>query len=268
MMNDDKAITQTMREYNELLYIMPYNAQHIGDREEQQDYFAYSNLLDPVEVSRSGNAAALADGMGGMEDGQTAAIYGVNAFLSAYLACDASSDAELENGMLDALYAANAEVCRLSGAGATLVAVVVKKNRLHWISVGDSHIYLVRNGVARLLSEDHVFAEELDRMYKEGEITYEQAMEHPERKALTSYLGLPNIERVSRNSGEFPLLKDDVILLCTDGLYRGLSDVEIAEITTEASRKKDDIAQELVDRVLEKHLENQDNVTVLALKMI
>ena len=55
MMNDDKAITQTMREYNELLYIMPYNAQHIGDREEQQDYFAYSNLLDPVEVSRSGN---------------------------------------------------------------------------------------------------------------------------------------------------------------------------------------------------------------------
>ena len=41
---------------------MPYNAQHIGDREEQQDYFAYSNLLDPVEVSRSGNVAALADG--------------------------------------------------------------------------------------------------------------------------------------------------------------------------------------------------------------
>ena len=116
---------------------MPYNAQHIGDREEQQDYFAYSNLLDPVEVSRSGNVAALADGMGGMKDGQTAAIYGVNAFLSTYLACDASSDAELESGMLDALYAANAEVCGLSGAGATLVAAVVKKNRLHWISVGD-----------------------------------------------------------------------------------------------------------------------------------
>lgn len=267
-MNEEKNTTQTKREYHEILYVMPYNAQSIGAREEQQDYFAFSNLLDPAEVARSGNAAVLADGMGGMENGQLAAVSGVTAFLSEYLAHDTETDGALEAAMHDALLAANAEVCRLDGAGATLVAAVMKQNRLHWISVGDSHLYLVRKGVLRRLNDVHIFAEKLDAMYREGDITYEQALAHPERKALTSYLGLADLEHISRNSGEFPLFIGDVILLCTDGLYRGLCDREIAELTSEAAEANSDIAQSLVDRVIEKQIENQDNVTVLALKVI
>ena len=64
--------------------VTPYNAQHIGNREEQQDYFAYSNMFNREEQKRIGIAAVLADGMGGMANGRRASHTATDVFLQSY----------------------------------------------------------------------------------------------------------------------------------------------------------------------------------------
>ena len=67
-------------------------------------------------------------------------------------------------------------------------------------------------------------------MVQEGSITTEEALRHPQRAALTSYLGIQELTLISGNRMPFPLQKDDVLLQCTDGLYRCLSDDAICQI--------------------------------------
>ena len=164
-----------------------------------------------------------------------------------------------------ALDSANERVNTLGGAGSTLIGIVIKDNLLHWVSVGDSRLYLMRNGVMRQLNKEHVYSEILDERYSNGEISYEEAMNDPERYALTSYLGIPEIETVDRNSDDFPLFIGDCIMMCSDGLYKVMSDEEIAAVLGGAG---DNPAQDAVDAALSKQSPTQDNVTVLVLKII
>lgn len=82
----------------------------------------------------------------------------------------------------------------------------------------------------RQLNIDHNFGVHLDQMVQEGSITTEEALRHPQRAALTSYLGIQELTLISGNRIPFPLQKDDVLLQCTDGLYRCLSDDAICQI--------------------------------------
>jgi len=91
------------------------------------------------------------------------------------------------------------------------------------------------------------------------------AENHPERKALTSYLGLPEITDADFNELPFPLRMEDKILLCSDGLYGTLSDEEMAEIIKQNS---EDIAEKLVRAALLKQKPQQDNITAVLLKII
>lgn len=263
-MNADDVPTLSLRERNEHLYVLPDNAQHIGDREEQQDYFAYSDLMNFEQIQKLGCTAVLADGMGGMMNGRRAAMVGVDTFLENYCS-------SMENGstvykaMHDALLKANEAVFSYPGSGATLVSAVVKENELHWISVGDSHLYLFRKGLLRLLNTDHIYAKELDTLYRHGEITLEEATNHPEREALTSYLGMPELTLVDCSSRPLPMRMGDVILLCSDGLYRTLTTNEIADVL---NKTLDNAADRLVEAALSKSVPGQDNLTAVMLKII
>lgn len=247
-----------------MLYVMPDNAQHIGMRDEQQDYFAYSDLLDMNQIIKIGCVAVMADGMGGMQNGRQAAMAGVDEFLRAYEE-EINHDMPVLEAMANALVSANNEVGMYDGAGATLIAAVVKNNNLQWISVGDSRIYLYRKGLLRKLNEEHVYAKELDELCRQGKMEKADAENHPERKALTSYLGLPEITDADFNQLPFPLRMEDKILLCSDGLYGTLSDEEMAEIIKQNS---EDIAENLVRAALLKQKPQQDNITAVFLKII
>ena len=260
----DEVTTVSVNKEIGMLYVMPDNAQHIGMRDQQQDYFAYSDLFDMNQIVKIGCVAVMADGMGGMQNGREAAIAGVDEFLRAYEDEMDKGNPVLES-MAKALVRANDEVTVYEGAGATLIGAVVKENNLQWISVGDSHIYLFRNGLLRLLNEEHIYAKELDEMYKEGKIGKEEAENHPERKALTSYLGLPEITDADFNRHPVPLRMGDMILLCSDGLYGTLTEEEMASIL---SVKGDDLAEQLVRAALLKQRPQQDNVTAVLLKII
>jgi hypothetical protein len=111
------------------------------------------------------------------------------------------------------------------------------------------------------VTADHVYGAELDEKASRGLISRTLAQRDPERNSLVSYLGIAR-PMVDRNEKAFPLEESDLVLVCTDGLYRALSDDELADIN---ARDPQATCEGLVDRAIGKALAGQDNVTVAAL---
>jgi protein phosphatase len=247
--------------------IRPGNAQHQGSRDSQQDSFAFSDLDDRDFVAHGGVLGVVADGMGGLEHGGAAATLAVRSFLQRYQA--KQSHEAVSAALWAALQAANEAVLDLArsagqvgNVGATLVAAVIKDDSLYWISVGDSRAYLLRRWQLEQLTLDHVYATELDLNAAAGRIGRETAQQDPERDALTSHLGKDPLTLVDRSVQGLPLAAGDRVLLCSDGLYRALPPAEIARAFATSPQRA---CEELVDRVLRKQLNGQDNVTAVAL---
>ena len=246
----------------------PGNAQHIGARSEQQDSFGFSDPDDRSFVAHAGVAAVVADGMGGLANGGAASSTAVHAFLKAYESKDPAEP--IPDALLRSINSANHAVMTLwrkSGAkdnlGTTLAAVVLHEDWLYWVSAGDSRVYFYQGGRLTRLTTDHVYAADLDEQVGKGRITREQAITHPEREALTSYLGLETLPRVDRSVRAFPVKPGDNVVICSDGLYRALSDEEIAGSLEKDARRT---CETLVERAVAKHIARQDNITVIALK--
>lgn len=253
------------------LYVVPANYQHIGARENQEDAFAFSDLSDAERVRKNGILALVADGMGGLSRGEEASSLAVKVFLREY---EARKDEEtIGECMNRALRIANTAVYDLAftgeeeddDLGTTLVAVVIYRDELHWIAVGDSRIYLYREENLQQLNLDHIYANHLLNDVVNGKISLKEAEKHPERNYLTSYLGLPELNEVDQNDDPLPLKPGDRILLCSDGLYDTLSESRIAAILEGGEAP---VAEEMVRQVLAKDSRHQDNVTVIVLSFI
>lgn len=241
----------------DLLFCYPYNSQHIGSREEQQDAFAFSDMINYQEVSRFGAVAVLADGMGGLAGGRQASNTAVAAFMNSYFN---NFTGNVYETMQNAAYVANEQVKALGSGGATLVAAVVLDRKLYWISIGDSRIYLYRDGRVYQLNAEHNYGARLDAMVAEGKLSPEEALYDPDRAALTSYLGIDTLEEINFGPEGFDVKIGDSVLICSDGLYRGISPEEIAHIL---ATSKESVADDLTNFVLKKRLPAQDNITVL-----
>jgi PPM family protein phosphatase len=248
--------------------VSPGNAQHIGDRSEQQDSFGFTDPDNVAFAAHAGVAAVVADGMGGLANGGAASAAAVQAFLNAY---EAKRPAEpIPDALLRSIRAANEAVMSLwrktgteGSLGSTLAAVALHGDRLYWVSAGDSRVYLYRDRHLVRLTTDHVYAAELEEQVGQGRISREQASLHPDRNALTSYLGLENLPLVDRSVRAFPVKPGDSVLLCSDGLYRALPEEEIAAALEKDSRKS---CETLVHRAIGKRMSGQDNITAIALR--
>lgn len=238
--------------------IYPYNAQNIGKREEQQDYFSFSDMFNKNERNLIGSVAVLADGMGGMQNGAAASRTAVEVFIDTFKK-EVYNVPDIAQRLYAAMQSANEAVKKIDGAGSTLCAVAVKDWKLYWASVGDSRIYLYRNQQLRQLNTEHNFKAVLAQMVRDGKITQEEANQDPREAMLTSYLGIPELEEVDINRDEFPLFLGDSVMICSDGLYRELSDEEMAYILTNAD---ENVCEDLVNAALGKGDMNQDNITV------
>jgi len=127
----------------------------IGNREQQQDRAGY-------ELKEDGGIVVICDGMGGHEGGQIASTLAVNMLLDRFLE---TYPCKMIGKMLeDAVVRIDESVADLKHedgtrmrCGSTLVAIVVKNHELHWVSVGDSHAYILRNGELVQISQDHVY---------------------------------------------------------------------------------------------------------------
>ena len=245
----------------------PGNAQHIGSRAEQQDSFGFSDPSDRPFVEHAGLAAVVADGMGGMANGGAASAAAVRGLLDAYRAKTAAES--IPDALVRSINSANDAVtrlCRATGVkntGTTLAAIVLHQDWLYWVAAGDSRVYLYSEGILTRLTKDHVYAIDLDTQVAQGVITPDQAVSDPKREALTSYLGLETLPYVDRSVRPFPVKPGDCVLVCSDGLYRSLSEEEIAgSLETDGHNT----CETLVDRAVSRHLPAQDNITVIAVK--
>jgi PPM family protein phosphatase len=238
------------------------SAQHIGSRESQEDSFGFG---DPLP-SNGDFLAVLCDGMGGMEHGEQASQAAVRAFREAYArkAPGESIPEALERSVHEtnrAVLAMAQELGLVENIGTTLIATVAANNGLHYVSVGDSGLFLVSGGAVRTLNHPHVFANFLAGAVERGLLSPEDAEHHPERESLTSYIGIEPLEEVDRSLEPCPLRAGDTILLATDGLFNTLAPEEIAACLDGSPLRWPEL---LVSRTLAKQSRHQDNVTVVA----
>jgi PPM family protein phosphatase len=251
---------------------MPYlaaSAQHIGGRGEQQDAYAFSHASDEAFLRHGGFLALLADGMGGMAHGRQASATGIQTFLAAYLRKAPSES--IPRALLRSLHEANDAVYHLSqqlGApgqvGSTFVAAVLHGSQLEWVTVGDSQLYLLRDGALHVLSTSHTYAQFLDRAAAEGKISRDEALHDAQREALTSYLGIETLTEIDLSQRPVPLQDRDRVVLASDGLFKTLTAQEIAQSLRGPDPQRD--VDMLIRLTIEKQRSYQDNVTVLCVE--
>jgi protein phosphatase len=248
--------------------VEPGNAQHIGSRSEQQDAFGFSAFDDLNFVAHAGILAIVADGMGGLALGKDSSVTAVHTFLATYT--DKSPDEKIAAILDRSLHSANRAVNRKAAeagvegeAGTTLVAVVIHENLLYRIGVGDSRIYLFRDGKLKQLTTDYNYGRVLDRMVEKGEMSETEAAAHPSRAALTSYLGKAELDEYDQPSDPtIELQPGDKVLLSSDGLFGFLPEDEIACLMSLAPQQA---AEAMVQTTIDKKNPYQDNVTVAIL---
>lgn len=172
--------------------------------------------------------AVVADGVSSAASGEVASAMAVEVVLRAYR--EEPADRPAGQRLYRAVQQANIEihdramvVPELRGMTTTLTAVAVERGALTAVHVGDSRLYLVRDGRIVQLTKDHTVAAERARV---GLLSKDRARVHPDRSVLTRSVGRELI--VSRDRIAQPLAGGDVLVVCSDGLYNVLDDAEIA----------------------------------------
>lgn len=153
-----------------------------------------------------------------------------------------------------------AENPQAQGMGCTLVIAVQMGAELFWLSVGDSPIYLLRDGAMQRLNEDHSLAPQIDLMADEGLLTPEQARTHPDRSLLTSAINGQEIRFVDCRDTPFTLQRGDTVIVASDGLCSLDPDalLQIVGDTARASCAK--TSAEMLSAIQKVDCPNQDNV--------
>ena len=235
------------------------NIQGVGGRERQEDSFALLHAADAGEIARRGLFAVVADGMGGLEDGKQISEGAVDTLLQLFQALNDEGDIprQLKEGICavsDGLFQ------RFAGrSGTTVVAVRIFQDSLHWVSVGDSAIYLMRGGGVFQLNQEHTYLNQLyARELEQERIDKSRADQDEDARRLTAFVGMPQLEQVDYSLRPLPLQAGDRILLCSDGISGVLSPPELMEAM---ALEPDRGCSLLESMVLEKNLPEQDNYT-------
>jgi serine/threonine protein phosphatase PrpC/LysM repeat protein len=189
--------------------------------------------MDEGEGANLATLLVVADGIGDAASGEVAsreAIDQLQQEVSGYLAAG-----NILGRLRAAIERANRHVYRLAeseeayhGMGTTLSAAVITRNKLYVAHVGDSRVYLIRDGEAMQVSSDHTWiADEVES----GRMTIDEAAHHPARKAINRGIGISASVHAD-TYGPLQLLEGDVVLLCTDGLSDLVEDDEIAQLVS------------------------------------
>ena len=223
-------------------------------REVNQDYVYVSDS----PIGKLPNLLVVADGMGGHKAGEFASRFTVEV-LKDELA-NSVEDAP-EAMMKQAITSANQKLLetakqdsKLEGMGTTLVVATVIDRTLYFANIGDSRLYVLNDDIKQV-SKDHSLVQEMVRL---GGIKQEEAKHHPDKNIITRAIGAS--DKLEIDFYEYRLKKEDIILMCTDGLSNMIEDNEILRIV-KSSR---DVV-EAVERLIERANQNggNDNIGVV-----
>ncbi len=199
----------------------------------------------------------VADGIGGFEAGEVASSIAVEVLRGL------RPDKRFEDAIREAnrsILAAGRGDEKLSGMGTTIVAIrfggTQREPLAEVAHVGDSRAYLVRGGEMNPITEDHSLVAELVRS---GDLTRDQAAEHPQKNLITRALGAD--EKVDVDTTVLPIQAGDRVLLCSDGLSDMVPEARISELLIEYPDDPEGAARSLVSAALDAG--GNDNITVV-----
>jgi serine/threonine protein phosphatase PrpC len=230
------------------------------------------DVLLTLETSQLGDQAidtlgwfVLADGMGGHQSGEKASALAVRVvthsllteILRPYLFNEPrdASQPSLSEVLVNAVQAANKAVHdKVPDGGTTLTCALVLGSRLYLAHVGDSRAYLFAGDKLRQITRDHSL---VDRLVELGQISSDEALNHPQRNVLYRAVGQGEALEVDTYVESLPSYYR--LLLCCDGLWGMVGDDQLTQVIRSASTP-----QEACDRLVE--LANaaggKDNITV------
>ncbi len=236
----------------------------LGDRQDNQDRAA-------VVVAEDAAMLLVFDGMGGHSDGARAAETALKVVQDTFM--EAKLPVLDPLGFLymalarahDAVVALGQDVAVDFRPRATCAIFLVQEGGSFWAHIGDSRIYQVRNGNVLTRSRDHSHVEVL---IQEGAITEEEALDHPMRNFVECCLGgdapVPDMSITAKKT----LLPGDVLLACSDGLWSGIGDSDIAEIATPGENNLAENLKSLSIKALNANAPYSDNTTGTAIRWL
>jgi serine/threonine protein phosphatase PrpC len=236
----------------------------LGDRQDNQDRAA-------VVVSEDAAMMLVFDGMGGHSDGAMAAQTGLQVVQDLFMAASLPI-LDPEGFLYMALARAHDQVVMLGQElavdfrpRATCAICLVQESGSYWAHIGDSRIYQVRDGKVLTRSRDHSHVEVL---IQEGAISEEEAADHPMRNFVECCIGgdapVPDMSIATKKHLE----PGDVLLACSDGLWSGLTDADMAEIGKPGDNNLVENLKALSIKALNANSPYSDNTTGTALRWI
>lgn len=234
----------------------------IGGRDYQQDSLGHTRILNG-----SGILAIVADGMGGLSNGEQVSQQIVMDGLGYGAAMTGLSEGNPLLGMVGQI---NTNVNRMLGpegiykCGSTLIAVLVAQDQFNWVSVGDSRIYLYREGYVNQLNTDHDLFQQWMPEILAGTRSYAEAARNPDGRKLTSFIGMGELKYVDYSRQPIDLRQGDRLVLVTDGVYGTVPPEQLADIL-KANPEVSDAAKVLERRIRDARMPHQDNYTALIL---
>lgn len=235
-----------------------------GARRYQEDCFGVS---DATLLQSHGLLAVVADGMGGLSDGDKVSFTAVETALNGFVSTQGMGTPEQilltltgqivqnVNGML------GPDGYRKSGC--TLAMGLVKGDQFSFVSIGDSHVYLLRGGVLTLLSREHDYKTELAVRSVNGEMELSQVYANEQGGALVSYVGMGNVKAVDMPAEPLTVFPGDRFILTSDGVYNALTAQELeGALCGEAEAA----AARLGELIEAKAYSAQDNYTAVILE--
>ncbi|MGN1326854.1 MAG: Stp1/IreP family PP2C-type Ser/Thr phosphatase [Clostridia bacterium] len=227
------------------------------ERKSNEDFYYISKPEDKIKLF------ILADGMGGYNAGEVAsrmATETVRDYIQKHFEENKSTKEEIEQLLRDGIEYANTVVYKkaqskkdLNGMGTTLDVCLIYNSKIYIGHLGDSRVYRIRKNFMRKLTKDHSYVQTL---IEDGKITKEEALTHPKRNMLTKALGCTPIAEPDIYTKTF--IKDDIILMSSDGLTNMVKENDIYNIIRE---NKENAAENLVKQANDNG--GYDNITVV-----
>lgn len=238
-----------------------------GNRKYQQDavYISPSKVLASNKKTRV--LALVCDGMGGMSDGGRASQTAIEMMVQGFKKIEKMPELNIPYFFQQGIKAIDQVIYDFPkedgrGSGTTMAACIAEDNKLYWASVGDSRIYIIRGNQMQQVTRDHNYRLHLQELVHTGQISEEEADATRQKEALISYLGMGNVSLMDINSQPFEMQYGDVVMLCSDGITKTLTDEQIKKIITADAVKPEQKAKALVDAATHMNSHSQDNTTV------
>ncbi|HEX8773774.1 MAG TPA: protein phosphatase 2C domain-containing protein [Pyrinomonadaceae bacterium] len=224
--------------------------------------------LRSIVLGEKGIVFVVSDGMGGALAGDVASRMAVDTVREMLVGSDDGEDGcDAETPLVDclrnatvyanlAIHHRSQEDTRCSGMGATFTGAAIKNDVLDLVQVGDSRAYVLRGDQIRLATKDQSLVQQLVDV---GQISEEEAETHMFRNVILQALGAQN--ELSPVSGRIRIRRDDMLLMCSDGLSGKLRAEDMLRIVTEAQGDLEAACAALVDEA--NHRGGEDNITVV-----